>query len=439
MVDIRAVHLDLKGCQPTFERLMQLLDLFAAARYNAVLVEWEDTFPWTVDERFQSPTAYTAEEVKKFVARCAELSIEIIPLVQCLGHMETPLNVPDYEKYREVADNCQDLNPLAEGARELVQSMVDDMLKLMPDVKYLHLGGDEAGTFGTHPDTKAYIEKQGKGALYMHHIEPILDSLNERGVRPILWNDMINQWEDDAVIAFGKKADVCVWGYQRNPFDRGYAAREQMERYKKLGVSMWGAGAYKGATRAHGDVADYDMHEANALTWAGSAKDYEFVGLIATAWSRYCTIMAQCETIEASMDSLVNVGIIFHDGAAPEGGVKSCKRFLDSVGEGDCYRRCHKVAEELGKARDDFWGSLRVGRESMALIASDVRRKDGKAAARICGGSERAVKWAKELESEFRKAFEGLMPDMWIDEYLMTRVQPMKDELVRIKADADKL
>ena len=159
----RGVHLDLKGLPPTPERMIELLKLFAAARYNVVLVEWEDTFPWTVDERFRSPTAYTADNIKLFCETAAELGLEMIPLVTCLGHMETPLSVDGYEHLRELPDFEAGLNPLAPGARELIQSMVDDVLKLMPDTKYFHLGGDEARTFGQNPQTKAYVEEHGKG------------------------------------------------------------------------------------------------------------------------------------------------------------------------------------------------------------------------------------------------------------------------------------
>ena len=46
------------------------------------------------------------------------------------------------------------LNPLAPGARELIQAMADDVLARMPGVRHFHLGGDEARTFGRHPETK---------------------------------------------------------------------------------------------------------------------------------------------------------------------------------------------------------------------------------------------------------------------------------------------
>src|SRR5690349_3888505 len=109
---IIAVHLDLKGVPPTFGRLLELLPIFAAAGYNAILVEWEDMFPWVMDKRFRNETAYTADEVRRFHAEAARHKLEIIPLVQCLGHMETPLQFPEYAHLREVPHKSDVLNPL---------------------------------------------------------------------------------------------------------------------------------------------------------------------------------------------------------------------------------------------------------------------------------------------------------------------------------------
>ena len=128
VVPIRGVHMDLKGTPPTPERFERHLELFARLRYNAVLIEWEDTFPYAVDERFRCETAYTAEQVRRFCDRARKLGMEVVPLVQCLGHMETPLSVADYAPLREVPHRADVLNPLADGARELVERMVEDVL-----------------------------------------------------------------------------------------------------------------------------------------------------------------------------------------------------------------------------------------------------------------------------------------------------------------------
>ena len=56
----------------------------------------------------------------------------------------------------------------------------------MPGVQRFHPGGDEASTLGKHPDTAAYAKQFDKAALYMRHVQPLMDHLNERWARPML-------------------------------------------------------------------------------------------------------------------------------------------------------------------------------------------------------------------------------------------------------------
>ena len=176
------------------------------------------------------------------------MGLELIPLVQCLGHMETPLSVEGYEHLREIPDFEAGLNPLAPGARELIQGMADDVLRLMPGVRHFHLGGDEARTFGQNPETKAYIEEHGKGALYLHHVGPILDHLNTLGVRPILWHDMMIDWDSAALKELAEKCDLMPWGYRGHPdTTQGHFKSEYIRRFSEHGFALWGGTAYKGA------------------------------------------------------------------------------------------------------------------------------------------------------------------------------------------------
>ncbi|KPK86217.1 MAG: hypothetical protein AMJ81_01860 [Phycisphaerae bacterium SM23_33] len=378
VVAIRGVHLDLKGTPPTAGRLMSLLELFAALRYNAVLLEWEDTFPWTVDERFRCETAYTPEDVGRFHAAAERLGIEVIPLVQCLGHMETPLSVPGYERLREVPHRADVLNPLAEGARELVLKMVDDVLALSPGLKHFHLGGDEAWSFGTHPDTKAYVEKHGKGALYLHHVGPILDSLNARRVRPILWHDMMQHWDAQSLKQLAGKADLCVWGYRGHPdTTTGHHSIRVIERFQAQGVPMWGGTAYKGASGHNADLTDQEVHRVNALGWAEVAARYGMKGVFATAWSRYSTHNVHCETIDAALDSLVNVAAILHDGRPPAGGLPACVEALAELGEKQPFEACRAAMQQLARAREAGWRHLAVLREQTVMCTLDARRRAG--------------------------------------------------------------
>jgi len=435
VVGIRAVHLDLKGTPPTFERLGGLLELFAACRYNAVLVEWEDTFPWTVDERFRCETAYTPEQVGQFHERAERLGLEIIPLVQCLGHMETPLSVPGYEALREAPHQAGVLNPLAPGARELVEKMVEDVLSLAGPLRHFHLGGDEAWTFGTHPDTKAYVAEHGKGALYLHHVEPILDLLTGRGIRPILWHDMMQQWDGQALERLAAKADLCVWGYRGHP-DRttGHHRREVIERFVARGVPLWGGAAYKGAAGDDVDLTDNAVHTENALGWAEVARRYGMEGVLATAWSRYSTHNVCCETIEASLDSLLNVGVILHDGRQAEGGVDACVEALADVGERERFEASRAAMAKLTEARDYCWGHVREIRQQIATSTVDARRRSGSPMVRVLQLLKQAFKGAEVGAEMARKAYAGLIPEIWIERYLAERIDPLREEVAQIAA-----
>jgi len=433
VVPVRGVHLDMKGTPPTPDRLIDLLGLFASLRYNAVLVEWEDTFPWTVDERFRCETAYSAADVARFHAEAARQGLEVIPLVQCLGHMETPLAVPGYERLREVAHKADVLNPLADGARELVTAMVEDVLAASPGLKHFHLGGDEAWSFGTHPDTKAYVEAHGKGALYMHFVEPILDALIARGVRPILWHDMMQQWDAESLQRLAAKADLCVWGYRGHPDStQGHHSSKVMQRFADHGVPMWGACAYKGASGHNADLTDHDIHTLNAVGWAEVAGRFGLKGVFATAWSRYSTHNVCCETIEASLDSLVNVAVILHDGKTPDGGVEACVEGLTDVGEKGRFDASHAAMKQLADARNGGWFTARTLRELVVMATQDARRRTGGGMVASLQRLANHLAAADQAASAARKTWAGLIEPIWVERYLTERIEPLREELAQL-------
>ncbi len=433
VVKHRGVHLDLKGLQPTAGRLLALLELFAAARYTFVLVEWEDSFPWTVDEGFRSPTAYSPGEITACVERARELGLELIPLVQCLGHMQTPLSVPGYEALREIPDKESDLNPLAPGARALIQDMVEDVLKLMPDVKHFHLGGDEAWDFGRNPDTKAFLEQHGKSALYLYHVGPILDFLVKRQIRPILWHDMMIDWDGAALTTLAAKCDLMVWSYQGNPRDAGrHCNAELIKRFSEHGCNLWGAGAYKGTEGHDADLPDLPMHLENAAAWVDLSRDTDLVGVVATAWSRYNVGKIQCQPIDACLDSLVVVAVVLHDGHLPKDGVQGCIEALASIGERDRFEACRGIMARLAEERSKGWRQVLNARQSLALARHEPRRASTRNLKTGLIGLTRLrniVGRLNQIASEMPIVFDGLMPTVWINEYTRTRVQPFRDEL----------
>jgi hypothetical protein len=431
-VAIRAVHLDLKGVPPMPGRLVSLLDVIAASGYNAVCVEWEDTFPWETDKRIRCETAYTPEEVAAFHARATELGLEIIPLVQCLGHMQFVLKFDDYKPLREVEDGIDVINPLAPGATQLVQDLVDEVVAVTPNLRHFHLGGDEAWTFGTHPDTKAFVEEHGKGALYLKHIDPILDSLNERGIRPMLWHDMMRHWDDEALQRLSKKADLVLWGYLGHPLTEmdQHINPAMIERFQANGIPLWGASAYKGADGHSADLPTYQTRQENAKGWSDTAKTVDIKGVIATAWSRYTHCMCQCEPIDSSLDSLAAHGVTLHEDAIPPREV--ILKALAGVGEGERFEKCHAAMAAVAKQRKDAWFNIQMGREEVITVSQDKRRADV-IAIRTLKTLHSLVRNNFRLYEQMMDAFSGLIAPIWIDRYLRERLDPIVTETMQIE------
>lgn len=427
VVDLRAVHLDLKGVPPTFERLIDLLDIFKVGGYNAVLVEWEDMFSWTIDERFQSETAYSAKQIKKFHQVAKTKGFEIIPLIQCLGHLETFLKFDDYSCLREVENKTDCINPLADGAAELISKIIDDVLSLSGDIKYFHLGGDEAWTFGTHPDTKDFIEKYGKAELYIQHVQLFLDKLNSKGIRPILWHDMLIDWDAEALKKFSHKTDICIWGYGETPSETtSHYQMKYIEQFLKAGFCLWGGSAYKGADGCSRDVADPHSRRRNASSWVEVAGSNNFKGLIATGWSRYSTTRVQCEPIDANLDVLLYIGWILSYNYSPADYQEQAWEKLKKLGEFDRFYKCHQICRRFNTLRNTFWATVQDFYEQLALDKIQPQRNAMEVNMNTYEIlTERFIR-CREISLEFKDAFEGLISWVWIDEYLNSRLDAME-------------
>uniref|UniRef100_A0A915C4Z2 Beta-N-acetylhexosaminidase n=1 Tax=Parascaris univalens TaxID=6257 RepID=A0A915C4Z2_PARUN len=96
------VHFDLKGAPPKVAYLKQVLELIKHNGATGILIEWEDTFPFTgIFEDIRASNGYTMAEVKEMLSHAQKLELDIIPLVQTFGHLEWILKVAKFRKYRQ--------------------------------------------------------------------------------------------------------------------------------------------------------------------------------------------------------------------------------------------------------------------------------------------------------------------------------------------------
>ncbi|MFG0247672.1 MAG: family 20 glycosylhydrolase [Phycisphaeraceae bacterium JB051] len=365
VVPMRGVHLDLKGLAPTFDRLMQLVDVFGQMRFNVLLVEWEDMFPWTFDDRLSHPDAYTPQQVRAFRDRCAALKMQFIPLIPTLGHMEFVLKHPGYESLREIPDRVDCLNPLADGAQQLVQKMIDDQLAILGDLSYLHLGGDEAWGWAKHPDTSAYVHEKGSASLYLRHYQPLFDKLAGHNIRPMLWHDMMSDWPTESLQHIGKQAEIVIWGYRGKPQQELHHHKPHVLRaFADAGVSIWGGGCFKGADGPSCDLPLTQARLDNHQGWVQATLDYALQGVITTGWSRYAHSRCQVEPLDACLLELAMTALCFHHGGSVT--EKDAWDLLDQCHQTQLCKTLREHLRQLNDARNIFWERSRQMMEHLA-------------------------------------------------------------------------
>lgn len=301
------VHLDLKGAPPTIDYLCGLLPLLRKWGATGLLVEWEDMLPWGgVFGCLRHPEAYSEADIKRFGDSCRECKLDIIPLVQTFGHMESVLKHAKFEALREEPDNYMDLAPCVEGARRLASELVIEILRVhrragIP-VSRLHVGCDEVFSLGSHPQSAKKAAELGSGRLFVDHLEHVCSACRSANVRPMIWHDMAGKFDAAALRRVGSLADVVVWSYVPRIDDA--LASGLWDRLAAAGVDVWGASAFKGASLPDADWVPEVRHVSNHESWVRRARLTRLKGFVVTGWSRFNHTAALCETLPVALPTL---------------------------------------------------------------------------------------------------------------------------------------
>ena len=165
-VEVRAVHYDTKHHQDRQSYVKSFIRDLARYKINMLVWEWEDKFAYTSHSEIGAPGAFTMQEMQDFTRYAKEYHIELVPLVQGLGHVSYLLKWPQYKDLREVADSDWEFCPLKEGTYKLLFDLWDEAIEATPGSKYIHIGSDETFELGLCKECKAKSLEIGKSGLY---------------------------------------------------------------------------------------------------------------------------------------------------------------------------------------------------------------------------------------------------------------------------------
>lgn len=208
------VHLDFKGMIPSESKLCQWLQRMKDCGFTAIVLEYEDRFPWETlpcdfRERFDRPAW---DRIWQF---CADLDLEVIPLIQTFGHLEWLLKHQQWTHLR-CAGHLNILCPEHPEVRPLLTAWIEEVARLHPTSPFIHVGLDEVYHMGDCAacQKRSAQSSEGNRFVLLSHAAFICKAVVRTGKRPILWADMFLAYPGTEVVsALPPEAIFCDWKY----------------------------------------------------------------------------------------------------------------------------------------------------------------------------------------------------------------------------------
>jgi len=227
----RAIHYDTKHHQGKGEYVRWLITTLSHYKVNMLVWEWEDKFAYESHPEIGAPGAFTKEEIQDFTRFAAKRHVELVPLIQGLGHVSYILKHTKWRHLREIPDSNWEFCPLKDGSYELLFDLWDDAIEATPGSRYFHVGCDETYELGQGVECgcKAVADEHGRERLMDIFLKRVQEHLKEKGRTMMAWGGrsggehaevqprVFTGWRDSSRYKQFRDAGHEVFCYAPNP------------------------------------------------------------------------------------------------------------------------------------------------------------------------------------------------------------------------------
>lgn len=183
----RACHYDTKHHQDRRGYVESFIRDLARYKINMLVWEWEDKFLYPSHPEIGAPGAFTMEEMQEITHFAKQYHVQLVPLVQGLGHVSFILKWPQYSHLREIPASNWEFCPLKEESYDLLSDLWMDAIEATPGSEYIHIGSDETYELGKCEECRQKAEELGKSGLYHLFIKKAGTPLQALGRRVMVW------------------------------------------------------------------------------------------------------------------------------------------------------------------------------------------------------------------------------------------------------------
>ena len=249
-----SVMIDTSRCGvPSVKTINKMVDYLAVMGYNMVMLYTEDTIELKNRPYFGYMRGrYTADELKTVDDYAFDYGIEVIPCLECYGHMEKYLIWPE-------AASIKDTAGVLLAREEKTFEFLDELISTVSSCfrsKRINIGMDEAWDMGRG----AFLNKHGyvpPFEIFTEFMERLCQITDKYGLTPMMWSDMYFRtsskngrayYSEDIEIPesvakqIPKNVELVFWHYGEAPYCDDFMLKKHKALNRKTiyAGGLWG-------------------------------------------------------------------------------------------------------------------------------------------------------------------------------------------------------
>lgn len=239
-----SVMIDASRCAvPTVDSMKMMLDYLALMGYGMAMMYTEDTVELPGRPFFGYMRGrYTADELRAMDDYAYEYGIEMIPCIECYGHMGKYLN---WDEASAIKDTAEVLLAREEKTFQFLDELIGTVSSCYRS-KRIHIGMDEAWDMGRGK----FLDKHGYVPpleIFTEYMERLIGITDKYGLTPMMWSDMYfrassknNAYYDESIevppeiaAQIPKNVELVFWHYGEGHRCNDYMLKKHVALGKK--------------------------------------------------------------------------------------------------------------------------------------------------------------------------------------------------------------